>query len=81
MLVKTNILMQRINLIFGVMMGILYLAAGGFIFISAALLPNMDPLYRKILGLIICLYGIFRFYKVIKSYNEYKTEDYDAQDK
>lgn len=71
--------MQRINLIFGIVMGIIYLIAGGFIFASSpVLLSDLDPLYRKILGLLIILYGTFRFFKVYKKYNEYKNEGSDA---
>lgn len=58
-------------------MGIVYLAAGTFVIVSAGFL-NLEPYQRILFGAIIILYGLFRIYKAFHknvSDLEYEEEE------
>lgn len=55
-------------------MGIIYLAAGTFIIVSAHFL-NLEPYQRVLFGAIIIAYGIFRAYKVFRKNSDQEDDD------
>lgn len=65
--------------IFGIAMGIVYLAAGTFVIVSAGFL-NLEPYQRILFGAIIIVYGLFRVYKVMrKTESELEYEDEEKE--
>lgn len=62
---KNNALSARINLVFGIIMGLVYITAGLFVYFSDGLHFSQDY-HKKVLGAVIVVYGFFRFYKVYK---------------
>jgi putative Mn2+ efflux pump MntP len=69
---------KNISIYFGVLMVLIYFAAGLFVILSTTYFQNFLTYQRDILGGIIFAYGIFRLYKVIKTAKE-NEDDEDEQ--
>lgn len=78
--IATAALLRRVSLIFGVVMGFLYIIAGALFFYYAKLLmPSFGLTNKKAAAVVVVLYGFFRFYKVYRKYNEHYPEDEDNE--
>ena len=60
---KTN----KIAYIFGLFMVVFYIAMAGIFAFSPMFEQNFSPLVRYCIGIIFLLYGIFRFWRFVKS--------------
>jgi hypothetical protein len=58
----------RINIIFGIIIALVYCAFGIFLFFSDWFLPNLQTNNKMILGAIIFGYGIFRSIRLYRKY-------------
>ena len=59
---------KKITSIFGLVMIVFYLVAGGLLIFSDVF-PEFDGWMRYGLGILFLLYGIFRFWRVVKNTN------------
>ena len=57
---------SQINKVIGILVVLMYCGLGFFIYFSDAILVEMNPVYKKALGAIIFIYGIFRAFRFYK---------------
>jgi hypothetical protein len=68
-------LSAKINLVFAIMMVLVYLAMGTFILLfDFNLLSGMNPDIKNIFGFLLIAYALYRLYRVIKIIRE-KTDE------
>lgn len=66
---KNNALINKVALVFGIVMGIVYIGVGVLIYFGD-FLYFQQAMLKNALGILFVLYGIFRFYRVYKKYSE-----------
>lgn len=66
-------LTEKLNILFGVIMFVVYLFVGFLILFSNFFLPNVEDTYKKLFGAIIVIYALYRMYKVYLYYNRAKV--------
>lgn len=62
---KNNAFISKLNLAFGIIMGLVYITAGLLVLFSDVFNFSQDY-HKKLLGSVIVVYGFYRFYKVYK---------------
>ena len=65
---------EKVNILFGIIMVLIYFTAGIVIMFIETILPNVEGSYKMWFGLVILIYGIYRLYKVYTYINQIKEE-------
>ncbi|HSI90345.1 MAG TPA: hypothetical protein VK927_04470 [Adhaeribacter sp.] len=70
---------QKFVKIFTLLMSLVYPALGIFIFFSSQEQVNLDPTIKKILGVILVIYGGLRFYRTYQRHQQQKNRLRDKE--
>ncbi|MEI7811323.1 MAG: hypothetical protein WCJ01_02735 [Ignavibacteria bacterium] len=71
-------MISKITIVFGVIMGFIYIAVGVLVYFSDILHFSQDY-QKRILGGIIVVYGCYRFYRVYKKSSD-RNQNYEGAD-
>ena len=69
---------EKLNILFGIAMILIYFSVGIVIIFINSILPSMEDTYKKLFGLIIIIYGLYRGYKVYSYINDIKEDSSGA---
>jgi len=76
---KSNAFVNKLNLFTGIVMVIVYIAAGLLVLFAKFIQLRLQDNYRIILGVAILVYGAYRLYRVYRKYNEQKESQEDEE--
>jgi hypothetical protein len=65
-------LAQKLNILFGIIMVLIYLTMGFLIIFFDAILHNLERTYKNLFGILIIVYAVYRIYKVYTYFGEVK---------
>lgn len=65
--------MQMIRQVINIIMGILYIGIGVFVFWTEWFISELNPVAAKALGILFIVYGIFRIYRGLQAI---RTKDF-----
>jgi hypothetical protein len=73
-------LAQKLNILFGVIMVLIYFTMGIAVLSINAILQSWDVTYKMLFGILILIYAIYRIYKVYTYYSEAKVNNSGIED-
>ena len=73
-------LAQKLNVLFGVIMVLIYFTMGIAVLSINAILPSWDVTYKMLFGILILVYAFYRIYKVYTYYGEAKVNNSGIDD-
>jgi len=68
-------LAQKLNILFGVIMVLIYFTMGFLVLFIDSILPNWNVTYKMLFGIVILIYALYRIYKVYTYFGEAKENN------
>jgi hypothetical protein len=73
-------LAQKLNILFGIIMVLIYFTLGLVVIFIDSILPNMEDTYKKLFGIVIIIYAFYRIYRVYAYFAEAKEKNSEFDD-
>jgi hypothetical protein len=73
-------LAEKLNILFGVIMVIIYFTVGFLLTFINSVFTNIDETYKRLFGIIIIIYAFYRMYRVYSYYGRIKENNSVAND-
>lgn len=73
-------LTEWINILFGVVMVIVYAGVGVLLLFVNMFFPNVPTVYKNILGVVTIIYAAYRIYRLYTFYNQIKINSQGTDD-